>query len=211
MSERDRENMVERQVVARGVSDPRVLAALRAVPRERFVPERFRSLAYQDRPLPIGAGQTVSQPYIVAVMTELLCPEPDDVVLEIGTGSGYQAAVLARLVKQVYTIEILPELAQAARGALRLEGCANVEVIEGDGYQGLPEHAPFDGILVAAAPERVPPALLEQLAPGARLVIPVGGAEQRLEVYERTAEGVEEQALFEVRFVPMTGAAQSAD
>ena len=203
--------MVERQVVARGVSDPRVLAALRALPRERFAPERCRSLAYQDRPLPIGAGQTISQPYIVAVMTELLRPEPDDVVLEVGTGSGYQAALLARLVKQVYTIEILPELAQAARRALRLEGCANVEVIEGDGFQGLPEHAPFDGIVVTAAPERVPPPLLEQLAPGARLVIPVGGFEQRLEVYERTSEGVEQQALFEVRFVPMTGAASSAD
>jgi protein-L-isoaspartate(D-aspartate) O-methyltransferase len=148
---------------------------------------------------------------MVAVMTELLHPEPDDVVLEVGTGSGYQAALLARLVKLVYTIEILPELAQEARRALKLEGCANVEVIEGDGFRGLPEHAPFDGIVVTAAPESVPPPLLEQLAPGARLVIPVGGAEQWLEVYERTSEGVERQALFEVRFVPMTGEAPSAD
>ena len=169
--------------------DPRVLAALRAVPRHRFVPEAYREGAYDDGPLPIGQGQTISQPYIVAVMTEQLRPEPGDRVLEIGTGSGYQAAVLARLVARVYSIEIVPELAERARATLAELGVANVEVFTGDGYRGLPEHAPFDGIVVTAAPPEVPQPLLDQLALGGRLVVPVGRRDQELRVLERTADG----------------------
>jgi protein-L-isoaspartate(D-aspartate) O-methyltransferase len=195
--------MVRTQVEARGVHDPRVLDALRAVPRHRFVPPDLTGEAYDDGPLPIGHGQTISQPYIVAVMTELLAPGPDDVVLDVGTGSGYQAAVLARLVKRVYSIEIVPELAASARERLAALGYANVEVITGDGWAGLPAHAPFDGILVAAAPPEVPPALLDQLAVGARLVIPVGAWEQDLRVYERSAEGIQQRTVFGVRFVPL--------
>lgn len=194
--------MVREQIESRGVRDPRVLAALRAVPRHRFVPEAYRSRAYEDGPLPIGAGQTISQPYIVAVMTELLRPEPGDRVLEIGTGSGYQAAVLARLVERVYSIEIVPELAARARAALAELGVSNVEVFVGDGFRGLPEHAPFDGILLTAAPGEVPQPLLDQLAVGGRMVAPVGGIDQDLRVIERTAHGLETTRLFPVRFVP---------
>lgn len=201
--------MIEEQLEARGVSDRRVLEAMRDVPRHRFVPEALRDYAYEDRPLPIGSRQTISQPYIVAAMTELLEPEPDDVMLEIGTGSGYQAAVLARLVKRVYSIEILPELAQTAEQALTEIGVTNVDVIVGDGYRGLPEHAPFDGIIVTAAPPAVPPKLVEQLAVGARLVIPVGESFQELLVIEKTGTGVRERKVFPVRFVPMTGEAQN--
>ena len=202
-SERLREAMVRDQIEARGVRDPRVLAALRAVPRERFVPVAAREAAYDDGPLPIGHGQTISQPYIVAVMTELLRPEPGDRVLEIGTGSGYQAAVLAKLVRRVYSIEIVPELASGARRALAELGVENVEVFVGDGYRGLPEHAPFDGILLTAAPREVPQPLVDQLAVGGRLVAPVGGFDQELRVLERTAEGVTTETLFAVRFVPL--------
>jgi protein-L-isoaspartate(D-aspartate) O-methyltransferase len=203
-----RRRMVERQIMGRGVTDPRVLDALRQVPRHQFVPEVECAVAYADRPVPIGAGQTASQPYMVAVMTELLATRPDHVVLDVGTGSGYQAAVLSRLVRQVYSIEIIPELAERARKALERAGCRNVEVVIGDGSLGLPEHAPFSGILVAAAPERVPEALVEQLAPGGRLVIPVGpGVDQQLRVLRRDPDGVCSETLFEVRFVPMTGAA----
>jgi protein-L-isoaspartate(D-aspartate) O-methyltransferase len=195
--------MVRRQIEARGVQDERVLAALRAVPRHLFVPEDLQHAAYDDGPLPIGHGQTISQPYIVAVMTELLAPGPDDVVLDVGTGSGYQAAVLAALVKRVYSIEIVPELARAAGERLAALGYANVEVIQGDGWKGLPGHAPFDGILVAAAPPEVPQALLDQLAVGAKLVIPVGQWEQDLRVYERTEQGIDQRTVFGVRFVPL--------
>lgn len=198
-----REAMVREQIEARGVRDPRVLAALRAVPRERFVPAAARDHAYDDGPLPIGEGQTISQPYIVAVMTELLRPEPGDRVLEVGTGSGYQAAVLARLVARVYSIELVPSLAQRARDVLAELGLSNVEVFVGDGYRGLPALAPFDGILLTAAPSEVPPALLEQLALGGRLVAPVGTGDQELRVLERTAEGIVSERLFPVRFVPM--------
>jgi protein-L-isoaspartate(D-aspartate) O-methyltransferase len=199
----ERERMVRTQIEARGVRDPRVLDAMRSVPRHLFAPEEQRQAAYEDGPLPIGHGQTLSQPYIVAVMSELLAPAPDAVVLDVGTGSGYQAAVLARLVKRVISIEIVPELAASARERLAWLGYTNVEVITGDGWQGWPAGAPYGGILVAAAPPEVPPALLAQLAEGARLVIPVGRFEQDLRVYERTASGIEERTVFGVRFVPL--------
>jgi protein-L-isoaspartate(D-aspartate) O-methyltransferase len=206
---KERAHMVRTQIEARGVKDPRVLEAMRTVPRHLFAPEAQRHNAYDDGPLPIGHGQTLSQPYIVAVMTEELAPEAGDVVLDVGTGSGYQAAVLAKLVKQVISIEIVPQLADAARERLAALGYANVEVITGDGWRGLPERAPFDGILVAAAPPEVPPALLEQLAPGARLVIPIGEWQQDLRVYERTARGLSERTLFGVRFVPLVHGKES--
>ena len=198
-----REQMVAQQIEARGVEDPRVLTAMRSVPRHRFVPEPDRGRAYQDRPLPIGHRQTISQPYIVAVMTELLEPKPGDRILEIGTGSGYQAAILSGLVNKIYSVEIIPELAETARITLAAGGYQNVQVITGDGYAGLPEHAPFDGIIVTAAPEKVPEPLIEQLAVGGRLVIPVGGWSQDLRVLERTEEGIRTTKLFPVRFVPL--------
>jgi protein-L-isoaspartate(D-aspartate) O-methyltransferase len=198
-----REGMVKEQIEARGVKNARVLEAMRRVPRHRFVPESARRSAYQDRPLPIGHRQTISQPYIVAVMTELLDPQPGDRVLEVGTGSGYQAAVLSGLVEKIYSIEIIPELAETARTTLAGGGYRNVQVITGDGYAGLPEHAPYDGIIVTAAPEKVPEPLIEQLAVGGRLVIPVGGWSQDLRVLERTEEGIRTTKLFPVRFVPL--------
>ncbi len=202
----ERDRMVEAQIRARGVKDPRVLDAMRTVPRHLFVPPAARGFAYEDRPLPIGLGQTISQPYIVAVMTELADPQPGDRVLEVGTGSGYGAAVLSRVVTHVYTIEIIPELAKKAHSLLADLDYDNVTAIEGDGYQGLPAHAPFDAIVVTAAPDEVPPALLEQLALGGKLVIPVGTGSQTMQVLERTTQGVRRSELFEVRFVPMTGA-----
>lgn len=206
--EAERARMVEHQLEARGVRNRRVLAAMRAVPRHWFVPAAYAARAYEDTPLPIGSGQTISQPYMVAVMTELIDPQPGDSVLEVGTGSGYQAAVLSRLVGEVHTIEIVPELAEGARARLAAFGYRNVRVVTGDGYRGLPDRAPFDGIVVTAAPERVPPPLLEQLAVGGRMVIPVGGSRQKLQVLERTESGIRTDTVFEVRFVPMTGEAQ---
>jgi protein-L-isoaspartate(D-aspartate) O-methyltransferase len=203
-----RERMVTDQIESRGVSNPRVLAALRRVPRHRFVPEHLRFQAYEDSPLPIGGGQTISQPYMVAIMTELLEPEPGDRVLEVGTGSGYQAAVLAGLVAEVFSIEIVPELAESARRVLAALAYTNVHVITGDGFRGLPDRAPFDGIVVTAAPEKVPEPLLEQLAVGAHLVIPVGSWEQELVIWTRTKAGFEQRSLFPVRFVPMRGEAE---
>jgi protein-L-isoaspartate(D-aspartate) O-methyltransferase len=200
--------MLTEQLEGRGISDPRVLDAMRRVPRHRFVPKHLRGRAYDDNPLPIGSGQTISQPYIVAVMTQHLDLDASDTILEIGTGSGYQAAVLSVLVKRVYSIEIIPELAQDARKTLKELGYDNVVVISGDGYRGLPDHAPFDGIIVTAAPKAIPQPLLDQLAMGARLVIPVGVHYQELMVVERTAEGMESREIFPVRFVPMTGEAQ---
>ena len=198
--------MVESQIVARGVRDPRVLAAMRKVPRHRFVDDAQRAEAYEDHPLPIPGNQTISQPYIVALMTELLELKPDSRALEIGTGSGYQSAVLAELAKEVYTIEIVPELARLARTRLRELGYDNVTVREGDGYRGWPEHAPFDAIIVTAAPERIPQPLLDQLAPGGIMVIPVGGFFQELKVFRKSADGrVTEKDILPVRFVPMTG------
>jgi protein-L-isoaspartate(D-aspartate) O-methyltransferase len=203
----ERQRMVEEQIEARGIRDPRVLDALRSVPRQEFVPEARRAEAYADRPLPIGEGQTISQPYIVALMTELAAVGPASKVLEVGTGSGYQAAVLAACGAQVYSIEIVDALAKRAKQDLARLGYAQVHVRSGDGYAGWPEHAPFDAILVTAAAPRVPPALLEQLRVGGRLVIPVGetGREQVLQVHTRTAAGADVRDVVPVRFVPMTG------
>ncbi|HEX8989624.1 MAG TPA: protein-L-isoaspartate(D-aspartate) O-methyltransferase [Rhodocyclaceae bacterium] len=186
---------------------PRVMAAMAKVPRELFVPEPHRFRAFDNGPVPIGHGQTVSQPYMVALMTDLLDPRPDSVILDVGTGSGYQAAVLAELVDRVYGIEIIAPLASSASWLLQELGYDNVTVRHGDGWQGWPEHGPYDGILVAAAAPCVPPALVEQLKPGARLVIPVGepGGIQTLEVVEKRADGsTRTRRLMLVAFVPMT-------
>jgi len=198
-----RERMVEQQIKARGVSNRNVIAAMLKVPRHMFVPDDMVPYAYDDYPLPIGEGQTISQPYIVALMTELLEPKPTDVVLEIGTGSGYQAAVLAQIVKKVYSIERISKLAEFARKNLRMLGINNVEVILGDGWYGLPEHAPYNGIIVTAAPEDVPKPLLDQLADEGRLVIPIGTDFQRLWVIRREGEIFERIPSIPVRFVPL--------
>lgn len=200
-----RENMVMTQVVARGVTDARVIAAMKKVPRHRFIPPELRSLAYADSPLPIGSDQTISQPYIVALMTESLALKGHAKVLEIGTGSGYQAAVLADVADSVYTIEILPELAERARRILDSLGCRAVNVRTGDGFFGWPEEAPFDGIIVTAAAPHVPEPLVRQLKTGGRIVIPVGEENQNLEIYEKTSSGLELLSVVPVRFVPMTG------
>ena len=203
-----RSRMVERDIAARGVSDPEVLSAMRMVPRHEYVPPALIPRAYEDRPLPIGMNQTISQPYIVALMTELAQIEPGDRVLEIGTGSGYQAAVLSVLADRVFTIEILEELSEAAAQRLKTLGHSNIEFRAGDGYRGWPEEAPFDAIVVTAAPPHVPRPLIDQLALGARLIIPVGTGYQELLVIERTADGIEQRRSIPVRFVPMTGEAQ---
>ena len=205
-SERRRARMVETQIVARGVRNPRVLEAMRNVPRHLFVDPSQRDQAYEDHPLPIAGNQTISQPYIVALMTELLELTPGEKVLEIGTGSGYQSAVLSKLARQVFTIEIVPELARSASEKLAELGYKNVTVKEGDGYRGWPEHAPFDAIIVTAAPERIPQPLLDQLAPAGRMVIPVGGFFQELKVFHKEKDGrITEKDILPVRFVPMTG------
>ncbi len=200
-----RARMVEHQIAARGVKDQRVLAAMRTVPRHEFVPEPQRPEAHADRPLPIGHGQTISQPYIVALMTELAAVRPGHRVLEIGTGSGYQAAVLAELGADVHSIEIVEPLARDAERTLDRLGYGRVRVRHGDGWRGWPEAAPFQAIVVTAAPPEVPPALLAQLAPGGRLVIPVGTGTQELRVLVRTPSGVETRRVVPVRFVPMVG------
>ncbi len=201
--------MVDDDIAARGIRDPRVLDAMRQEPRHAYVPAELSALAYADRPLPIGHGQTISQPYIVALMTELVRPRPTDRALDIGTGSGYQAAILARLVAHVTSIEILCPLADSARDRLARLDHASVEVRCADGWKGAPDRAPFDVIIVAAAPEEVPPALIEQLAPGGRLVVPVGpqGFEgQTLLLLEKTHDGgITRKEIAAVRFVPMTG------
>jgi protein-L-isoaspartate(D-aspartate) O-methyltransferase len=198
--------MVADQIAARGVKDARVLDAMRAVPRHEFVPTTVREDAYVDSPLPIGYGQTISQPYIVALMTELARPSPSDRALEVGTGSGYQAAVLSRLVARVFSVELVEPLAQSAASTLRRLGYANVTVRSGDGYLGWPDEAPFDIILVTAAPEEVPAALVAQLKPGGRLVVPVGRVwdVQDLQLIEKDASGrVSTRSVIPVRFVPM--------
>jgi protein-L-isoaspartate(D-aspartate) O-methyltransferase len=203
---REQERMARWQIESRGVRDPAVLAAMRAVPRHEFVPPEYMDLSYADRPLPIGRGQTISQPYIVAYMTEALEIGPGDRVLEIGTGSGYQAAVLAEIVARVITLEISPLLARRAARTLRELGYRNVRVIAADGRRGLPRAGPFDAILLAAAPARVPAALVDQLADGGRLVGPVGeGIDQVLRRWRRVGGGREVEDLIPVRFVPMTG------
>jgi protein-L-isoaspartate(D-aspartate) O-methyltransferase len=203
--ELEREQMVRHQIRARGVKDRRVLEAMAKVPREEFVPTDQRPHAYQDGPLPIGEGQTISQPYIVALMTELIEVKKEDRVLEIGTGSGYQAAVLAELTPHVYTIEIIPTLAQRAEKTLKRLGYHTVKVRTGDGYLGWPEHAPFDGIMVTCAPENIPEPLKEQLAEGGRMVIPVGPqwTSQTLYVLRKRGGKLEQTAVIPVRFVPM--------
>lgn len=203
-----REAMVKNTIELRGVEDPATLQAMRAVERHEFVDLRLIDQAYADRPLPIGHGQTISQPYIVAHMTELLRPKEGDVVLEIGAGSGYQAAVLGEIVGRVYTIEIVPALAELSKDRMEKLGYDNVEVKEGDGYYGWEEHAPFDGIIVTAAATHIPPPLVEQLKPGARMVIPVGPPMQvqNLMLVEKDEDGsVTQRNVMPVRFVPLTG------
>jgi protein-L-isoaspartate(D-aspartate) O-methyltransferase len=199
-------NMVEQQIRQRGVTDTRVLDAMRRVPRERFIPDDAAARAYDDTPLAIGFGQTISQPYIVAYMTEALAVQPSHRVLEIGTGSGYQAAVLGLLARDVYTVEIVPQLARTASTVLKELGHTNVHVREGDGYAGWVEHAPFDRIMVTAAPDEIPQPLIDQLASGGRLVIPVGsqGETQWMTIVEKTATGVAERRTIPVQFVPFT-------
>ncbi len=211
---RQREGMVSRQIGARGVEDPAVLAAMRNTPRHLFVPEPYREHAYRDGPLPIGEDQTISQPYIVALMTELLQLTPESRVLEIGTGSGYQAAVLGEICEQVYSIEIVPTLGRRAKALLRELGYRNLHLRIGDGYQGWPSAAPFDGIIVTAAPDHVPRPLLDQLKPGGRMVIPVGDKRQELIVLTKRIDSetgetsYARRSVIPVRFVPMTGEAE---
>jgi protein-L-isoaspartate(D-aspartate) O-methyltransferase len=202
----DRERMVDQQIAARGVRNSAVLDAMRTVPRHEFVPEQLRQSAYADSPLPIGLAQTISQPYIVALMTELVDPKREHRILEVGTGSGYQAAVISRIVKEVYSIEIIPQLAQTAAQRLLRLGYGNVMVREGDGYQGWPEHAPFDGILVTAGATDIPQPLIDQLKPGGRMVIPVGltTGSQILKVIEKRPNGsIQTREVIPVRFVPL--------
>lgn len=200
--------MVERQIENRGVRDPEVLRAMRDVKRHLFVPDRVTRHAYDDRPLPIGYGQTISQPYIVAYMTEIIQPKPDFRVLEIGAGSGYQAAVLAEIVDHVYTVEIVPELAEWAESRLKLAGYENVSVKHADGYHGWEEHAPFDAIVVTAASPHIPPPLIEQLKDGGRMIIPVGSPfrTQQLVLVEKRGERTRTRNMLPVQFVPFTRA-----
>ncbi len=200
-----REKMVETQIKSRGVKDERVLSAMLKVERHRFVPEAYESQAYSDQPLPIGEGQTISQPYIVALMTELLELKGDEKVLEVGTGSGYQAAILAELAKEVYTIEIIETLANSSKELLLRLGYKNIHVKVGDGYLGWPEVAPFDAIIVTCAPDHIPKPLLEQLKEGGRLVVPVGTYSQELKKVVKRSGKIETTDVIPVIFVPMTG------
>ena len=201
--------MVKEQLMPRGIHEERVLAAMAKVPREEFVPEYLRAASYADQPLPIGYDQTISQPFIVAFMTEQLRPQPTNRVLEIGTGSGYQSAILAELVAEVYSIEIIEPLARTAEATLQRLGYKNVHVKVGDGYKGWPEYAPFDIVIVTCAPDHVPPALADQLKEGGRMIIPVGGpGDQELYLLEKEHGTLHRRAVSPVRFVPMTGEAQ---
>ena len=203
-----RRDMVELQIRDRGVHQPAVLRAMESVPRHLFVPEEDRKQAYTDAPLPIGWGQTISQPYIVALMTQLLDLGPNDKVLEIGTGSGYHAAVLSRVAGEVYTIEIIDQLGRQAKSTLQQLGYQNVHTRIGDGYQGWPDEAPFDAIILTAAPPKIPQPLIDQLKVGGRMVVPVGSYVQDLMLITKTAQGIEKKTVAPVRFVPMTGEAQ---
>lgn len=208
MREIEEEVTLTRHLIGKDALNPKVLDAMRKIPRDRFVPSESKAYAYENGPLPIGYGQTISQPYIVALMTDLLDPESDDVVLEIGTGSCYQAAVLSLLVKRVYTVEIIPELAEQAKERLARLGYRNVEVRAGDGYYGWHEHAPYDGIIVTAAAPYVPEPLLAQLKPGGRMVIPVGLPyhHQELMLVVKDERGqIETRSVLDVAFVPLTG------
>ncbi len=191
----------------RGITNQRVLDAMLRVPRPAFVPAHLRADAYRDGPLPIGQGQTISQPFIVACMTAALDPQPSDCVLEVGAGCGYQTAVLAELVREVYTLEIVASLAKQAAETLQQLGYANTHVRQADGWDGWPEHAPFDAILVACAPERIPQALVAQLKPGGRMILPLGNIlrGQELVLIEKTVHGIRQESVLPVRFVPMTG------
>ena len=202
---RSREIMVGSQICERGITDPAVIRAMRKVPRHLFVPERYRASAYADHPLPIGEGQTISQPYIVAFMTEALRLKPGDRVLEIGTGSGYQAAVLAEIVTEVYSIEVVAVLGKRAERTLRELGYANVYIKIGDGYKGWPDKAPFDAVVVTCAPEQIPEPLIDQLREGGRMIIPVGreGAVQSLVLGVKTGGRLKTEDAMRVRFVPM--------
>lgn len=206
-----REQMVQNQIIYRGVKDKRVLAAVSKVERHLFVPENLQKQAYQDEPLPIGYGQTISQPYIVAYMTEQLELNGDEKVLEIGTGSGYQAAILGELAMEVYTIEIVPELGEIAKQRLSSLEYTNVHVRIGDGYNGWPERAPFDAVIVTAAPDHIPPPLVDQMKIGGRLIIPVGDYSQELLLMVKTEKGIEKKRKIPVRFVPMTGEAEKKE
>jgi len=204
----ERQRMVQEQLMSRDVRDERVLAAMNKVPREEFVPQDSRAASYTDQPLPIGYGQTISQPYIVAFMTEQLRPKPSDRVLEVGTGSGYQAAILAELVAEVYSVEIVEPLAKNAEATLQRLGCKNVHLKIGDGYKGWPETAPFDAIIVTCAPDKVPQPLIDQLRDGGRMVIPVGDRfAQELYLLEKKNGQLKQSATLPVRFVPMAGEA----
>ena len=199
-----RQRMVEQQLKSRGIKNERLLAAMAKVPREEFVPLDARAGSYEDGPLPIGYGQTISQPYIVAFMTEQLRPKPTDRVLEIGSGSGYQAAILAELMAEVYTVEIVEPLAKTAEATLQRLGYKNVHIRVGDGYEGWPEEAPFDAIIVTCAPDKVPQPLVDQLKDGGRIVIPVGERfAQQLYLLEKKNGQLKESATLPVRFVPM--------
>src|SRR5881392_997855 len=200
--------MVEKQLRPRGIDDPRVLRAMAKVPREKFVAKELEASAYDDRPLPIGFGQTISQPFMVAFMTQALKPKPADRVLEIGTGSGYQAAILGELVAEVYSIEIIEPLGKSAAATLQRLGYKNVQVKVGDGYKGWPEHTPFDAITVTCAPDHVPQPLIDQLKEGGRMIIPVGGfGDQELYLLEKKNGQLQRRAVLPVRFVPMAGEA----
>ena len=205
-----RTRMVNEQIIARGIKDVHTISAMKKVPRHEFVPDALEPYAYNDHPLSIGYNQTISQPYIVAYMTAMLELEPEDKVLEIGTGSGYQAAILAEIVKQVYTIEIVEPLAERARKDLKRLEYKNVTVITGDGYQGYPSKGPYNAIIVTAAPKKIPPPLIDQLAEGGRLIIPVGptGYTQYLTLVEKKNGKIKKRKVLPVRFVPFTGKAQ---
>ena len=203
-----RNKMVQEQIISRGIKDSKVINAMRKVPRHHFIPEENKRLAYNDGPVSIGFGQTISQPYIVALMTESLKLKGDEKVLEIGTGSGYQAAILAEIVKEVYTVEILEPLSVSASKKLKELGYNNIEVKTGDGYKGLKEHSPYDCIIVTAAPPKIPQPLIDQLKIGGRMIIPVGRWFQELVLIEKSDKGITKKKIVSVMFVPMTGEAQ---